>query len=808
MKILHITDSHGTVKAPESRTDIYYLSFLKKMYELKYVIQQEDIKLIIHTGDLFHSPRVSDKFTGQLAEIIKSYGIPMYVVPGNHDIDGYTINTLDQTKLGLLYKTGVVKELDRVKNPIQLKHQKENLIISIAGQEYYKDIDSGDMADFEMRTNNTNSNFNILAIHGYLCNTPQHPDIKCTQCQDIVTDADVILSGHFHESFEYHGADFSVYNPGSMMRVEQNTYNQSHMPQYGILEITNVNGVVQHNYTMHQFRIAEPSDKVFDYTLKARKKKSLITLENFKNSIANTNLNKNLNTSIENIINDVAQNMSMTQDIIDKTIDVYHDAMDNSPDKLEVQQGFIPDVSRKIIKHVEIKNFQSHEYTIVEFKDGLNTIIGESNSGKTSILRAIRWCIDNDPKGSDFITTGRDDCSVTVVFDDGTSITRKRTRTDAGSYEVLGKTIQPDGTVSQWTQTYKGFANNIPIDIVNIHQMPKINLTKDICTHLNMMSQLDGPFLVTESPQVKAAIIGRLTGTQIIDLGIKETNKTILSNSKTIKTYMQEKQDREDELTKFVDLIHYKAYNMLYRSISFFIKSLFDQGSYVVNLANEVYERIAHIREIEDNIIGINNKIEMIKYMILIKQYIIDQSELLDVHTEYVDTQNNINLLKRRIKWLTIIVSLKQFVEGFSTKVTIYSNLKGCHDKMSTVQSQIQNDTNAISKISNDVNVMQNAKTGLNSISIYMNVLLQDIGSVKPLYDKARGRQSNLSQYNVTLGQASNDIDNYTKQISELVAQQEQLILDNNICPCCGQKITAKKHVQNINNFMKGQSYE
>ena len=26
MKILHITDSHGTVKGPESRTDIYYIT--------------------------------------------------------------------------------------------------------------------------------------------------------------------------------------------------------------------------------------------------------------------------------------------------------------------------------------------------------------------------------------------------------------------------------------------------------------------------------------------------------------------------------------------------------------------------------------------------------------------------------------------------------------------------------------------------------------------------------------------------------------------------------------------------------------
>ena len=177
------------------------------------------------------------------------------------------------------------------------------------------------MSDFEMRNNNPNANFNILAIHGYLCNSPQHPDIRCTQCKDIVTDADVILSGHFHEAFEYHGADFSVYNPGSMMRVEQSAYNKNHLPQYGILEITNVNGIVQHTYTMHPFKVAEPSEKIFDYTLQSQQKKTLITLENFKNSISNTNFNANLNTSIENIISNVAGNLAVTQDIIDKTIE-------------------------------------------------------------------------------------------------------------------------------------------------------------------------------------------------------------------------------------------------------------------------------------------------------------------------------------------------------------------------------------------------------------------------------------------------------------------------------------------------------
>ena len=803
MKILHITDSHATGKAPSGRTDIYYMSFLKKMYELKYVIKQNDIKLIIHTGDLFHSSHASDKFVGQIAEIVKEYGIPMYVVPGNHDIEGYTISTLDQTKLGLLYKTGVVFELDREKNPIQLKSSREGLTICIAGQEYYKDIDTGNMHDFEMRSSG-NADFNILAIHGYLCNSPQHPDVKCTQCSSIVTDADVILSGHLHEAFEYHGTDFSVYNPGSMMRVEQTTYNKKHLPQYGILEVTKVNGVVQHTYTTYPFKIAEPSEKVFDYTLKNQKKKSLITLENFKNSIANTNFNKNLNNSIENIISGVAQNLSVTPEILKRTINIYHDALNNSPDKLEVQQGFIPDVSRKIIKHVEIKNFQSHEYTLVQFKDGLNVIIGESNSGKTSILRAIRWCLDNDPKGADFITTGRDDCSVTVAFDDGTSITRKRTRTDAGTYEVLGKTVQPDGTVSMWTQTYRGFANNVPVEIANIHQMPKVNLTKDVCTSLNMMSQLDGPFLVTDSPQVKAAIIGRLTGTQIIDLAVKETNKIILNNSKTIKVWSQDIEDKNNELQRYAYLDYYERYIATFKVI---ITRTSEMANYVMNMisiGNEIAQREEEITNLNNLIFVIQNKIQMYLYMLSIKQWIVNQYEIINLFEEINDSYRRITMLKKKIQWITVIVSLQPFVNTYNLKVNMYSQVCDVYNRLNALQNQITIDTNIIDTSTNDISTFESAKNNLNEIVSYVNVLLKDINATEPLFNKTMERNANISKWQGIAKTQEDTIDNVTVQVGNLITEQEKLIKDNNICPCCGQKITAKKHVQSINEFMKG----
>ena len=42
-----------------------------------------------------------------------------------------------------------------------------------------------------------------------------------------------------------------------------------------------------------------------------------------------------------------------------------------------------------MIKKIIMKNFESHENSEIEFSGGLNLIIGQSNQGKSSIVRAL-----------------------------------------------------------------------------------------------------------------------------------------------------------------------------------------------------------------------------------------------------------------------------------------------------------------------------------------------------------------------------------------------------------------------------------
>jgi hypothetical protein len=69
---------------------------------------------------------------------------------------------------------------------------------------------------------------------------------------------------------------------------------------------------------------------------------------------------------------------------------------------------------------VRIQNFQSIEDCTVVI-DGLTVITGPNNSGKTSIMRAIRGVFTNPPAGP-LVRHGAAHLTVTLTFDDGTVI--------------------------------------------------------------------------------------------------------------------------------------------------------------------------------------------------------------------------------------------------------------------------------------------------------------------------------------------------------------------------------------------------
>lgn len=839
MKILHVTDSHGTVKAPESRRDIYYISFLRKLYEIGMIVKVFNVDMIIHTGDLFHTARVSDKFAGQVAELIKATKVPFYVVPGNHDIEGYTTDTIDQTKLGLLAKTGVIKILDR-ENPIVLNCNQdgEEYTIAISGQEYYAHIDEGNMKDFEMQQDECD--LNILAIHGYISDTPQHPSIKHTMCQDIVTDADLILSGHYHRQFEWSdGQSLDIFNPGSMMRVDQSEYNKTHIPQYGILDVRlDSNGYIMWDYKFHAFKTASPSTEVFDYSSKYKAKQASITLENFKASMANSASRVSLNTNnIVNIIQDICKDAFIETEIEKKAIDVYNVTLQSIPDEFEAPVGFIESPYRKKIKQVVIKNFQSHADTTIEFDQGLNIIVGESNNGKTSIIRAIMWVIDNQPLGTDFIMAGQNECSVSITYDDGTFITRGRTLKDTGYYKV--GYFDENGVMQ--TAEYRGFTNAIPIEVVNTHQMPKVNITKDIETHLNVLSQLDSPFLITESPTSKASAIGRITGTHVLDAGVKNCNNLVLNNKKTIKVHSETLAEKEAELCSLpdVDLLEkvgvayetiIKAIEAKYNAIDkldSYQKAIIDNDNQIDLWRNElqvkssmaklkpiiqyaqekqqrhgfIYDKMTQCnekaKEISELTITVNTKNSIVKLKPII-QHAQEKKQKCDfIHNKLMQH----NEKAKEISELTIVVNANKNIAALGPIIELATNHMKKVSNITDMYDKIAVADNALNMHESKVSNLRDYVQGLNSIYVHCQILMSFVEKVSPKLKRYHLYVDEEKEASSSMKLATKTMNEIKAVITETQKERTDYVLQNGVCPCCGQSVFDASHSELIIDF-------
>lgn len=93
--------------------------------------------------------------------------------------------------------------------------------------------------------------------------------------------------------------------------------------------------------------------------------------------------------------------------------------------------------------NIDLKNFQSIAEADLEFTPGINLIVGQSNSGKTAILRAVNAVIDNPTRGKYYIKKGAKSSEVDINYE-GNNIGWKRTPSES-TYEINGELFKKTG---------------------------------------------------------------------------------------------------------------------------------------------------------------------------------------------------------------------------------------------------------------------------------------------------------------------------------------------------------------------------
>lgn len=197
---------------------------------------------------------------------------------------------------------------------------------------------------------------------------------------------------------------------------------------------------------------------------------------------------------------------------------------------------------------VEIQNFQSHEKTKIKLENGINVFVGTSDSGKSAILRAIKWNLMNVPSGDEFIREGTKEAAVTVHFEDGHSVERRRSKGGTKNSYTLFK----DDVI---LEEYTGFGGKVPGPILEVS---KIN--PDFL--FNFANQLEAPFLLSESPKVRAETIGNLEELGKIDSELTTLNQDVRdkkAEQRATKTRMASIEKERTELLKELNVSRVKA---------------------------------------------------------------------------------------------------------------------------------------------------------------------------------------------------------------------------------------------------------
>jgi exonuclease SbcC len=206
-----------------------------------------------------------------------------------------------------------------------------------------------------------------------------------------------------------------------------------------------------------------------------------------------------------------------------------------------------------MIQTIHLRNFQKHRKLDLDLAHGVNAIVGPSDSGKTSILRALYWLRFNRPLATEVLQSWNTDepIKVWVVLDDGTKVGRIKSAKE--NLYFINDT------------EFKSFGANPPDEILDALGVGEINFHQ----------QMDGLFLLSDTPGEVARKLNEYAELDDIDTVSKRIGQKVrhlegvVSNAEaTIErletqveaySYLEDMRDRVEKVERLEESFRRKA---------------------------------------------------------------------------------------------------------------------------------------------------------------------------------------------------------------------------------------------------------
>ncbi len=244
-----------------------------------------------------------------------------------------------------------------------------------------------------------------------------------------------------------------------------------------------------------------------------------------------------------------------------------------------------------MIKSIHLKNFQSHADSFLEFVPGINIITGQSNHGKTSIMRALGWVVNNRPQGIAFkstFSTKKETCKVSLIINDKEII---REKNDSVNKYQIG--------ISE----FDTIGNDVPEEIISA-----ININD-----INFSTQFEKHFLLTDSAGEVGRTINKIVNLDIIDGLTSNLTTKINSTNKELEIRKQDLEKLNISLEKFRD---FEIIEILVTKLSELDKQkeeISETLPYLNHIINQIQEYDKIIIATENKYADIENQVKQLE---------------------------------------------------------------------------------------------------------------------------------------------------------------------------------------------------
>jgi exonuclease SbcD len=303
---IHISDLN-----PRARKDNFKESVFDKIDQIRVACNKLKADALLIAGDLFNfkaPTKNSHALTRELIEVFKKFKCPIYMIPGNHDLTGNNLESLDNQPLGVLFAS------DAVFNLTHKVIEKKGVKISLVGIPFTEDLD----LDTLQIPPKEDCVAQVCLLHIYA--GPKAGMLfkdRLYGYEEISKlSPDVFVIGHYHVDQgiqEAHGKQYV--NLGAISRGTIAEENIQHQPKIGIIKVVKEENNVTITATPVPLNV-KPAEEIFDLKKKEEEKQEATEMQRFVDHLVTSSVN----TQSKRDMSAIVMSMPLIKAVQDKVL--------------------------------------------------------------------------------------------------------------------------------------------------------------------------------------------------------------------------------------------------------------------------------------------------------------------------------------------------------------------------------------------------------------------------------------------------------------------------------------------------------